>query len=135
MPKYSMPLYDVTPMASTWLFNNGGTAKVSNNFAPATYICDWAPGALVINRLNKREDKLVATRIPMACKVGGAKPDSVTMVRASTRLAAVGLDSVSCAICDSRTTALPSPTGRSTRKGATWLIAWPRLDESNRSPT
>ncbi len=69
----------------------------------------------------------------MACKVGGAKPDSVTMVRASTRLAAVGLDSVAWAICDSRTTALPSPTGRSTRNGATWLMAWPRLDESNAS--
>ena len=71
----------------------------------------------------------------MACKVGGAKPDSVTMVRASTRLAAVGLDSVSWAICDSRTTALPSPTGRSTRNGATWLIACPRPDESNVSST
>ncbi len=61
----------------------------------------------------------------MACNVGGAKPDSVTMVLASTRLAAVECDSVACAICDSRTTALPSPTGRSTRNGDTSLIACP----------
>src|SRR6201996_8264 len=97
------------------------------------YICDCAPGALVINKLNARLDKVgkpVATRIPMACNVGGAKPDNVAMVRASTRLAAVGLDSVACAICDSRTTALPSPTGRSTRNGETWLIACPRFEES-----
>ena len=47
------------------------------------------------------------------------------MVLASTRLAAVEWDSVACAICDSRTTALPSPTGRSTRNGETSLIAWP----------
>ncbi len=67
----------------------------------------------------------MATRIPIACSVGGANPDSVTMVRASTRLAAVECDSVAWAICDSRTTALPSPTGRSTRNGATSLIAWP----------
>ena len=76
----------------------------------------------MINRLNVRREKvgkLVATRIPMACRVGGAKPDSVTMVLASTRLAAVGFDSVAWAICDSRTTALPSPTGRSTRNGVT----------------
>jgi hypothetical protein len=59
----------------------------------------------------------------MACRVGGAKPDSVTMVLASTRLAAVGCVSVMWAIWDSRTTALPSPTGKSTRKGATSLIA------------
>jgi hypothetical protein len=59
----------------------------------------------------------------MACNVGGANPDNVTMVRASTRLAAVDADSVACAICDSRTTALPSPTGRSTRNGDTSLIA------------
>src|ERR1700759_5145866 len=131
MPKYNMPLYDVTPMASTWLFSSGGTANVSSNFAPATYICDWAPGVLVINRLNNLGDKPVATRIPMACKVGGANPDSVTMVRASTRLPAVGLDSVSWAICDSRTTALPSPTGRATRNGATWLIAGPRPAEAD----
>ena len=83
------------------------------------YICDWAPGALVISKLNSRAEKLVATRIPMACKVGGAKPDNVTMVLASTRRAADGFDSVACAICDSRTTALPSPTGRSTRNGVT----------------
>ncbi len=67
----------------------------------------------------------------MACSVGGAKPDSVTMVRASTRLAAVECDSVACAICDSRTTALPSPTGRSTRNGATSLIAWPGPEDSS----
>ena len=36
---------------------------------------------------------------------------------------AVGFDSVACAICDSRTTAFCSPTGRSTRNGITWLIA------------
>ena len=83
------------------------------------YICDCAPGALVINRLNCRAEKLVATRIPMACKVGGANPDSVTMVLASTRRAAVGFDSVACAICDSRTTGFGSPTGRSTRNGVT----------------
>lgn len=67
----------------------------------------------------------------MACKVGGAKPDSVTMVRASTRLAAVGCDSVAWAICDSRTTALPSPTGRSTRNGETSLMACPGPEESS----
>ena len=36
-----------------------------------------------------------------------------------------------CAICDSRTTALPSPTGRSTRNGDTSLIAWPGPDWSS----
>lgn len=77
----------------------------------------------MINRLNNRAEKLVATRTPMACKVAGANPDNVTIVLASTRLAAVGLDSVACAICDNRTTALPSPTGRSTKNGVTWLIA------------
>ena len=66
-----------------------------------------------------------ASRVCIACSVGGANPDSVTMVRASTRLVAVECDSVAWAICDSRTTALPSPTGRSTRKGATSLIGWP----------
>src|SRR5882757_4206515 len=105
-----MPLYDVTPIASTWLLNRGGTAYVSSSFVPATYICFWAPGTLVINRLNCRAENVVATRIPMACNVGGAKPDSVTMVLASTNIAAVGCDSVVCAICDSRTTALASPT-------------------------
>ena len=78
-----------------------------------------------MSRLNSRAEKLVATLMPMACSVGGANPDSVTMLRASTRLAAVECDSVACAICDSRTTALPSPTGRSTRNGATSLIGWP----------
>src|ERR1700744_4135598 len=91
------------------------------------YICDWAAGALVINRLKVRREKLgklVATRIPMACSVGGAKPDNVTMVLASTRWADVGFDSVACAIWDSRTTGFGSPTGRSTRKGITSLTAW-----------
>ena len=37
------------------------------------------------------------------------------------------------AICDNRTTALPSPTGRSRRNGATSLIAWPGPDESSSS--
>ena len=92
---------------------------------PATYICFCAPGTLVISRLNSRAEKLVATRMPIACSVGGAKPDSVTMVRASTRLVAVGCDSVAWAIWDSRTTGLASPTGRSTRNGATSLIACP----------
>ena len=32
---------------------------------------------------------------------------------------------MACAICESRTTGLPSPTGRSTRNGATSLMAWP----------
>ena len=32
---------------------------------------------------------------------------------------------MACAICDSRTTALPSPTGRSTRNGDTSLMACP----------
>ena len=59
----------------------------------------------------------------MACSVGGANPDSVTMVRASTKLAAVEWDSVACAIWDNRTTALPSPIGRSTRNGDTSLMA------------
>src|ERR1700712_5628951 len=67
----------------------------------------------------------------MACNVGGAKPERVTMVRASTRLAAVECDSVACAICDNRTTALPSPVGRSIRKGDTSLIAWPGPVASN----
>src|ERR1700744_5932102 len=120
-----MPLYDVTLMARAWLCSRGGTAKVPTSLVPATYICDCAPRALVISRLNNRAENVVATLIPMACSVGGAKPDNVTMVLASTRLAAVGFDSVACAICDSRTTALPSPTGRSTRNGVTSLIVWP----------
>src|SRR3954453_5113117 len=118
-------------MARTCLLSSGGTAYVSNNLVPATYICFCAPGTLVISRLNCRAEKLVATRVPMACNVGGANPDSVTMVLASTRLAAVECDSVAWAICDSLTTALPSPVGRSTRKGETSLIAWPGPDTSN----
>src|SRR5689334_25343317 len=89
------------------------------------YICDCAPGTFVISRLNNRAEKLVATRVPMACNVGGANPESVTMVRASTRLAAVECDSVAWAIWDNLTTALPSPVGRSTRNGDTSRIAWP----------
>src|ERR1700755_1646838 len=126
-----MPLYDVTPRASTWLFSSGGTEYDSSSLVPATYICFCAPGTLVIKRLNCRAENVVATRIPMACNVGGAKPDNVTMVLASTRLAAVESDSVMCAICESRTTALPSPTGRSTKKGDTSLMAWPGPDESS----
>src|ERR1700755_53990 len=112
-------------MASTWLFSSGGTAYVSSSLVPAMYIWLCAPGTLVINRLNCRAENVVATRIPMACNVGGAKPDNVTMVLASTRLAAVGCDSVMWAICESRTTALPSPTGRSPINGDTSLSAWP----------
>src|SRR6195952_1012306 len=107
------------------MFSSGGTEYVSRSLVPATYICFCAPGTLVIKTLNSRAEKLVATRIPMACNVGGANPDSVTMVLASTRLAAVEWDSVAWAICDRRTTALPSPTGMSTRNGETSLIAWP----------
>lgn len=58
----------------------------------------------------------------MACKVAGANPDNVTIVLASTRLAAVGLDSVACAICDNHY-GIALPTGRSTKNGVTWLIA------------
>src|SRR6185312_5210560 len=125
MPKYNMPQYDVTPIARTWLCSSGGTAYVSNNFAPATYICDCGPGTLVISRLKTRAEYLVATLMPIACRVGGANPDSVTMVRASTRVVEVEWLSVACEICDSRTTGLPSPTGRSTRNGDTSLTACP----------
>ena len=52
-------------------------------------------------------------------------------MRASTRVAAAECDSVAWAICDSRTTGLPSPTGRSTRNGATSLIAWPGPEDSS----
>src|ERR1700736_694000 len=86
---------------------------------------ECGPGTLVINRLNTRAEYVVATRIPIACNVGGAKPDSVTIVRASTTLVAVEWLSVACVICDSRTTGLPSPIGKSTRNGDTSLIAWP----------
>ena len=34
-----MPLYDVTPMASTWCGSSGGTVYVSSSLVPAIYIC------------------------------------------------------------------------------------------------
>src|SRR6478752_611252 len=78
-PRYNIRLYDVPPIASTWLGSSGGTEYVSSSLVPATYICFCAPGTLVINRLNWRAEKSVATRIPMACNVGGVrdlrKPD------------------------------------------------------------
>src|ERR1700733_3153727 len=98
------------------------------------YICDCGPGTLVISRLNTRAEYVVATRIPIACNVGGAKPDSVTIVRASTTLVDVEWLSVACVICASRTTGFPSPIGRSTRNGDTSLIACPGRASPARSP-
>ncbi len=53
----------------------------------------------------------------MACKVAGVT-DNVTIVLASTRLAAVGLDSVACGL---RTALHCLPTGEGQPNGVTWL--------------
>src|SRR5690625_5195748 len=55
----------------------------------------------------------------MACKVGGASPESVWTVRATTRRSEVGGDSGVSAIWDSRTNVFGYPTGRPTKNGAT----------------
>lgn len=56
------------------------------------------------------------------------------MFGTSTKLNAAECDSVAWAICDSRTTVLPSPTGRSTRNGETSVVAAPSPPTS-RSPS